>query len=155
LNEQVVGFLVAVRTGVAVAGDVADDQRRIGLAQPLRSKREAGRRARRQVLDEHVGARQQRGEDPFCVRLLEVEGQRFLRSVQPHEVARHAVDRRIVCTREIAGAWPLNLDHPRAEVSQMAGGERRRNGLLQRHDGQSFKRPHQYDRGSPSTCSAM
>ena len=39
--------------------------------------------------------------------------------------------RRVVVAGEIAGAWPLDLDHARAQISQMARAERTGHGLLE------------------------
>jgi hypothetical protein len=45
----------------------------------------------------------------------------------------HALDRVIIVAREIADIGPLDLDHARAEVRKLAGGERRRNCMLERN----------------------
>ena len=120
LNQQIVGFLVPIRPRVAVAGDIADDERRIGLPQSVRSERQPCRGAGRKVLDEYVGARQQPRQDLFRLRLLEIQRQRLLRAVQPDEMTRHALDRCVVRTGEVSSARALDLDHTRAEVSQVS-----------------------------------
>ncbi len=60
----------------------------------------------------------------------------------------------IITARKVSDFWPLDLDHARAQIRQLPGGERRSDGLLQGHDRDSFERPHQYDLGRPRTCSA-
>ena len=50
--------------------------------------------------------------------------------------------RRVVPAREIAGARALDLDHPSAEVRELACGKRRRDGLLERDDGATVQRQH-------------
>ena len=59
LHEQVVGLLVAIRSRSAVAGDLADDQPWMRLAQCGGSEAQATHRARRKVVDEDVGSRNQ------------------------------------------------------------------------------------------------
>jgi hypothetical protein len=58
----------------------------------------------------------------------------FLPPVQPHEVAGLPVHRAVETAGEVPGARALDLDHPRAEVGELAGGERAGHGLLQRDD---------------------
>ena len=154
LDQQIVGLLVAVRTRRPVPGDIADDERWIGLPQPIRSEGQARRRSRRKILDEYVRATQQAHEDLLSVRLPEIQRQRLLRSVQPDEVTRHAADGRVVGTREVSDARPFDLDHARAQVGEMPCGKRRRDSLLQGDDGEPLERSHQYERGSPRTRSA-
>ena len=73
-------------------------------------------------------------EDVLRPRVLDVERQAFLGAVEPDEVRGHALDRLVVVAREIADLGPLDLDHARAEVGEVARGERRRHRLLQRDD---------------------
>ena len=65
---------------------------------------------------------------------LDVQLDRFLAPVQPHEVARLAVHRPVVAAGEVADTRPLDLDDPGAQVGQLPGGERRRDRLLQSDD---------------------
>ena len=51
-----------------------------------------------------------------------------------------AVDDVVVTAREVAAVDAFDLDHPRAEVSEIAGGQRRRNRLLDGDDGESLER---------------
>ena len=69
--------------------------------------------------------------------LLEVELDALLAAVQPDEVAGLAVHGPVVAAGEVAGAGPLDLDHARAEVGELAGGERRGHRLLQGDDGEA------------------
>ena len=43
---------------------------------------------------------------------------------------------------KVADSRPFDLDHPRAEVGQVPGGERSRHRLLQGHDGHALEWPH-------------
>ena len=91
-------------------------------------------RAGREVLHEDVGPGQQGGQRRLAVGAFHVELDRFLAPVQPDEVARLAEHGPVVAAGEVAGAGPLDLDDPGAEVGELPGGERRRDGLLQRDD---------------------
>src|SRR5581483_9433416 len=71
---------------------------------------------------------------------LGVEGDRLLAPVQPDEVAGLAAHGRVVSAGEVAGSRPLALDHPGPQVSQLPGGERHRDGLLQRDDRDAIER---------------
>ncbi len=91
-------------------------------------------RAGREVLHEDVGPVQQRGQRRLAVGAFHVELDRFLAPVQPHEVARLAEHGPVVAAGEVAGARPLDLDDPGAEVGELPRGERDGDRLLQRHD---------------------
>ena len=168
LHQQVVGLLVAVGPGGPVAGDVADDEPGAAGPQGAGVEPEPVRRARREVLHEDIGSTDQPLHHLARLGPLQVEGQRFLRAIEPDEVARQPLDRRVVTAGEVADDRTLHLDDPRAEVGELPGGERRRHGLLQgdhRHPVEGparsrgvrrgRRRRHQKERGRPSTCSAM
>jgi hypothetical protein len=54
------------------------------------------------------------------------------------------VYRPVIAAGEVASARSLDLDHARAEVGELPGGERRGDGLLQGDDEDAVKRmPHQ------------
>lgn len=110
---------------------------RVNLAQLLVPEAEALDGAGGEVLDEDIGLGEQGVKDLLALRVLEVEGEALLVAIEPDEVARHSVDRRIVAAREIAGARPFDLDHPGPEVRELPRGERRRHGLLTADDGDS------------------
>ena len=107
--------------------------RRAGAPRPSRSA------ARREVLHEHVGALQQPEHRLDVARGLEVEGDALLGPVEPHEVARHPVHGLVVAAREVPGAGPLDLDHPRAEVGEVPGGQRGGHRLLASDDGDAVQ----------------
>ena len=48
----------------------------------------------------------------------------------------------VVAAGEVTGTGSLDLDHPGTEVGELTGSERRRHRLLQRDDGEAFKRQH-------------
>ncbi|MNL15081.1 hypothetical protein D3C87_1360520 [compost metagenome] len=135
LHQQVVGFLVPIGAVAAVARDIADDQARIAGRQRLVIQPEPGRRPRGEVLHQHVRARQQPFHHRRGAGRLHVQRQAFLRTVGPDEMRRQAAHARVVGAGEIPRAGPLDLDHARAKVRQLAGAERRGNRLFEGDDG--------------------
>ena len=140
LDQQVVGFFVAVRAVVAIARDVADDELRMRGAQGVGAQAHARGGAGREVLHQHIGLghegferRQRRG-------LFEVEREAFLGAVDPGEMRRHAVHARVVGAREIARTGALDLDDARAEVGELARAKRRGDRMFERDDGDAVER---------------
>jgi hypothetical protein len=109
------------------------------LAQGLVTQAHARGRAGRQVLHQHVGVLQQLAEDFKRLRLLEVERQAFLGAVGPDEVRGLALDAGVVGAGEVARAGALDLDHARAEVGELAGAERRGDGVFEGDDGDAVE----------------
>src|SRR5690606_1163397 len=72
--------------------------------------------------------------------LLEVQGQAFLGTVGPHEVGSQAVHALVIASGEIPGAGALHLDDPGAQVRQLAGAERRRDGMFEADHGNAVQR---------------
>ena len=142
LHEQVVGFLLGIRPRVAVTRDVAHDEARMLRMQRLGAQPQARGRAGREVLDEHVRALDEPGEDLRGFGVLHVEREAFLGAVEPHEIRRLAFDRLVVVAREIADFRALDLDHARAEIGELARSERRGDRLLERNDGDAFEWKH-------------
>ncbi len=140
LDQQVVGLLLLVGTAFAVAGDIADDQSREALAQRLVGQAQARGGARREVLHQHVGAGQQLLQQRQRLGLLEIEAEALLGTIGPDEVRRQAVDPLVVTAGEIADAGAFDLDHPRAEIGQLAGAEGRGDGVLQADHGDAVER---------------
>ena len=143
LHQQIVRLLLRVRSRRSVARHVADDEARMAVSRstdgavPSRSAAPGARfctntSARDEQAREHLRA----------LRPLEIERQRFLRSIQPDEVAREALDAGVVAAREVAAVGPLDLDHARAEVGKLPRRERRSDGLLDRDDGDALQRQH-------------
>ena len=105
----------------------------MALAQVVGAEARAGGRARRQVLDEHVGPRQDAMQQRRVVRLLDVGDQALLAAVEPDEIAGQALAAVVVAAREVAlGA--LDLDHPRAGVGQAGTAIGRGDRLFERDD---------------------
>ena len=101
---------------------------------------EPRRRAGRQVLHDDVGLlHDQALEDPGRLGMLHVEREAFLGAVGPDEVRRQAAHALVVAAGEVARAGALDLDDAGAEVGQLAGGEGRRDRVLQRDDGDAFE----------------
>ena len=140
LHQQVVGLLVAVGAGGAVTGDVADDEPRPPGAQRPGVEPEPVRRAGREVLHEDVRPVDQLRHHLARLGTLEIEGQRLLRAVEPDEVARQPLDRRVVAAGEVADDGALHLDDPRPEVGELPRGERRRHRLFQGDDRHAVER---------------
>ena len=118
-------------------------------------KSEFCHRAGFQVLHEHVGAREHRGQQRLVLGLGEIEHDRFLAAVEPDEIAAFAVHQRVVAAGEVAFR-PLDLDDAGAGIGQAARAHRRRDRLFERDDEKAGegKGAAQYDLGRPSTCSA-
>ncbi len=136
LDQQVVGLAVAVRAVVAVAGNVADDDRRLVRRQRRVREPEPRCRAGGQVLHDDIGAlAHQTLQDGLALRMLDVERQALLRPVGPDEMRRQAGHALVVRAGEVARARPLDLDDARAEVGQLPRAERRGDRVLERDDG--------------------
>ena len=133
LHQQVVGFELAHRADLAVAGDVAGDQARVLLAQRVRTEAETLGGAGREVLNEHVGTGQEALHARAIALLAQVEGDRLLAAVDPDEVGGLAVHRVVVVAGEIAIA-PLDLDDARAGIGQAAAAVGRGHRVLERDD---------------------
>src|SRR5690606_34290129 len=103
---------------------------------------EARRRAGREVLDQHVGARDERIEDRPGLRVLHVERQALLGAVGPDEMRRLPAHALVVAAREVAAARALDLDHARAEVGELARAVRRRDCVLQGDYGDAVEGSH-------------
>ncbi|CAM5654179.1 hypothetical protein SGLAM104S_05681 [Streptomyces glaucescens] len=63
----------------------------------------------------------------------------ILAAVAPHEVRGQAAGGGVVATREVTAVDPLDLDHPGAEVGELTGGERGRDGLFDGDDGDALQ----------------
>ena len=102
-------------------------------------------------MEKHVGTRDKAVEhvDRFC--LLQIKRQRFLRAIDPHEVAGHAFDGRVVPAGEVADTRSLDLDDAGTEISKLAAGKRCSHGLLNGDDGDVLERQH-YNGAGNSEC---
>ena len=120
LHEQVVRLFPRERTRRAVTRDVADDQPGVAGAQIGRQSSEPRGRAGREILHEDIRALAQTRQHGVGVRTLQIERQRFLRSIQPDEITRQTADGGVIAAREVAAVRPLDLDHPRAEDPRAA-----------------------------------
>ena len=101
------------------------------LRSALHGEAQLGERAGLQVLHEHVGLGHDRLEQAAVLGLGEVGDDGFLAAVEPHEVRALALDEPVVVAREIA-LGPLQLDHPRPRIGELARGHRRGHGLVER-----------------------
>jgi len=139
LHQQVVGLLRCVRTRRSVAAQAADDQPWMPDSKVFRAESETIGGSRREVLHEDIGAREQAREYVLRFGAFQIERQRFLRPVQPDEMARQPVHGGVVPAREVSVDRPLDLDDPRAEIGELPGGERYGDRLLHgdhRHPGE-------------------
>ena len=140
LHEHVVGLAVAIRAVRAVAGDPAPDEARMARGKLVVTQAEPLHGAGREIVHEDVGAREEPLAHVAIVRVLHIEHDAALAAIQPREVRRDAVERAIVMAREIAAAGPLDLDHVRAHVGELARAERSGRGLLERDDPYAIER---------------
>ena len=160
LNQQIVGLSLGKGSALAKAGDRATNQARIIAPQPRDRKAELADRARFEILHEYVGALEHGFEQRLVLGFAEIEHHQFLAAVEPDEIAALAVREAVIVAAEIA-LGPLDLDDACARVGEPAGAHRRRDRLFKRYDQKTGERqrhlntPSQYDRGKPSTCSAM
>ena len=141
LDQQIIGLAMRVGALVAIAGDGAADQRRIVLAQPLAREAELVHRAGLEVLQQHVGARDQRLELRAAFLGGEIDHHRLLAAVEPDEIAALALGRRVIAAGEIA-LGPLDLDDGGAGIRQARRAERRGDRLFDGNDGNSLERQH-------------
>src|SRR5262249_31701457 len=121
----------------AVTGDAAPDESRISRRRFGIPEAEALDRARREIVDEDVGAIDEPLARAPVARLLEVEDDASLSAIQPREVGGHPVQRAIVRARGIAAIRPLDLDDVGAEVRELPRAERSRHRLLEGDDANS------------------
>jgi hypothetical protein len=75
-------------------------------------------RARTEVLDEHVGAREQALEERAVAGFVQVEREALLAAVHRLEVGGLAGDERTDAARVVAGRGALDLEDARAEVGE-------------------------------------
>src|SRR5258708_23493341 len=87
--------------------------------------------------------------------MLHIERQALLRAVGPDKVRREAVHGVVVGTRGVDGRGALDFDDARTEVGELARGERPRNDLLERDDGDAFERPHVNSIVSPGNAAPL
>src|SRR5690606_8961536 len=114
-------------------------QPRETLVQRLEGQPHARRSARSKVLYQHVSLGQQLVEYLGGFLLLDVQGQAFLGTVGPDEMRGQAIDTLVVAPGEVTGTGPLHLDHPGAEVGQLARAERRGDGVLEADHGDAVE----------------
>ena len=108
---------MGVGTFVAIAGDGAADQRRIILFQAFKRKAELVHRAGFEILQQHVGARDQRFERGAPLFGREVDDHRILAAVEPDEIAALALGDGIIFAGKIAFG-PFHLDDVGAGVGK-------------------------------------
>ena len=126
LGDLVVAGAVALRPVVPEAGDPADDQGRVERVEALLGEAEAVQHPDPEVLQHHVGARQEPGQRADVARRLEVQDDGLLVAVGRHEVRRVPwVVRTVARARPrwspgpgVVAVGALDLDHPRAQVAQ-------------------------------------
>ena len=155
LHQQVVSLHVRVGIARAIAGNIDGDQPPVFFAQCPGAEAGARGRARREVLDEHVGLRDQPVQKRGVPGILDVGDEALLAPVQPDEIGREPVDRRVVASREIAlGAF--DLDDARARVRETRRAIGRGDRLFEGNDEQAGERLHPaaHDRRASARFSA-
>ncbi len=133
LDQQVVGFLVAIRPVGAVTGDVANDQARKFIPR---------RGTRCEVLHQHIGAPEQLADNLPGILALQVQRDAFLRTIGPYEMRGKPAHAIIVSPRRIPHPGALYLDHPGTQIRQLPRAKRRRNHMLQSHNRNPIQWPH-------------
>ncbi len=132
LDQQVIGFARGVWSVFAVTRDRADDEARVIAAQSVEGKAELRNCSGLEVLHKDIGLRQHGGKHGLVLRQREIEADRFLATIEPHEIGALALCEAIVIAREVS-LRTLDLDDPRARIGQPAAAHRRRNRLFERN----------------------
>ena len=142
LHDQVVGVLSRIGAVRPVARDLRVDD--IGAESPDARlvQRDSFRPSRREVLQEHVGRRDERFHRRACGRVLQVECDTPLTAVHPDEAARKSLRGRVPPTRDVADPGLLDLDHVRSQVGEEARGERPGETVLAGDDADAGERRH-------------
>ena len=117
LHQEVVGLQMREGAVVAIARNRAGDQPGEAFAQFRHVEAQPRDDARGEVLDEHVGLADQHRQALPVGRVLQVQPDRFLAPVQPHEIGALAMDETVVTAGEIA-LRPLDLQDPRPGIGQ-------------------------------------
>jgi hypothetical protein len=128
-----------VRPVGPVAGDRAADQPGPVRPRCRRTEPEAVGGTRGQVLDEYVGGVDEPAEEVTVTGILDVELDALLASVEPDEVAGLAEGGPVVAAGEVTAARSFDLDDPRAEVSELTGGEGRGHSLFKGDDSEAVE----------------
>jgi hypothetical protein len=136
-----IGLAVSVGAVVAIARDGAADQRRIILSQAFQRKAELVHRARLQVLQQHVGAGDQRFQRRAAFFGGEIDHHGILAAVEPDKVAALSLGRGVIAAGKVA-LRPLHLDDMRTGIRQPRAAERCGDRLFDGDDDQSLKRQH-------------
>src|SRR4029078_630257 len=121
-------------------GNAAPHQLRVARSQLCGAEAKPVSGARRQVLHEHIRAREQPGENLGCVAVLHIEREAFLGAVDPHEMRSEPVYGVVVVARGITGVRTLDPDHASAKLGELAGAERPGDDLLERDDRDPLER---------------
>ena len=147
LNQQVVGFFVAVGAGVyrviAVTRDVANNDAGLDFGQRFKRHTQARRRAGRQVLHHHVGFFEDQAHQYFLrFFMFDVQRQAFFGAVGPDKVRGQTFDTLVIAARKVAHAGALDLDDAGAHVGELARGKGRCNRVLQGNNGDALEGLH-------------
>ena len=122
---EIVGGDVALRPGLAVAGDRTIDEARIDLGDAVVIEAEARHDAGAELLDQDVGARQQ-GIEPGAVgRVLQIERQALLAAIEQRETDAVLAPMRGIVAHVLA-AGTFDLEHLGAGLGQQQGRHRPR-----------------------------
>src|SRR5713101_9726368 len=87
LDQEIVGLAIGVGAVVAITRYGAADQRRMVPAQALQREAELVHRARLEVLNQHIRARDQVFEGLASLPGCEVDDHRILAAIEPDEIA--------------------------------------------------------------------
>ena len=129
LNGEVVGRPVrigaatTISVAIPVAGDLRVDEAGVDLPQAIVSKSQPAKGSRTPVVQQHVGVGNQILEGDLAGGVAQIEGNAFLVAVDAKEAAADLssvrfADEWATATRQIAGAWTLDLDYFGAHVGQ-------------------------------------
>src|SRR2546428_5676426 len=119
LGHVFIHLEIRIGRAFAEALDRAEDYPRVEFLNALPGEPHPVHRARREVLDQHVGVADQRLQDRLAFGRLGVQLQRPLVAVEHREIQRVQIgDVTQLIARDVANAWPLDLQYIGAEPRQ-------------------------------------
>ena len=127
------GGLVLIGAILPIAGNPPDHEARVFLMQHIRPKAHAFQIARAKILNQPIGAAEQRDQLRAIIRLFQIERDAELIAPMHAEPDSIAIDIAAPAPHRVP-AWGFDLDHLSAEVREQARGERGGNVMAKLHE---------------------
>ena len=128
------------RPVAAKAGDGAADKARVTPPQFGHWKAQPLQAAGLEILDEHIGLGQHRGQQRPVGFGCKIQADGLLAAIEPDKIGALALGKTVIAAGKITFG-PLDLDHPRTGIGQPRRGEGRCHRLFDGDDQQSCQRP--------------